>query len=123
MNELSPSSAVLKFVEFINEANLEGIASLTAEEYTFTDVAGDVYIFRGAEAIKASWDEYLSAYPNYKIHVHRVLAGGNGVAIIGRTTGSHVAPEIEEKETVLWTAEVRDGLVAEWRIYSDQERS
>jgi limonene-1,2-epoxide hydrolase len=123
MNESSPSSVVVQFVEYINEANLSGIASLTAGEYTFTDVAGDVYIFRGAEAVKRSWDEYLSAYPGYKIHVHRVLVGGNGVAIIGRTTGSHVAAEIEENETVLWIAEVQDGLVAEWRIYSDHERA
>ncbi len=43
------------------------------------------------------------------------------MAIIGKTTGSHVPPEVEEKENVLWTAEIRNGLVAEWRIYSDIE--
>ena len=48
---------------------------------------------------------------------------GNAVAIIGKTTGSHVPPEVEEHETVLWTAEIRDGLVAEWRIYSDIEEA
>lgn len=45
------------------------------------------------------------------------------MAIIGKTTGSHVPPEVEEKETVLWTAEIRNGLVAEWRIYSDIEEA
>jgi len=49
--------------------------------------------------------------------------GGNGVAIIGKTTGSHVPPEVEENETVLWTAEIRGGLVAEWRIFSDIEEA
>ena len=122
MSECSPtSSIVLRFVEYINAGDLEGIASLTSEEYQFTDIPGRVHIFRGEEAIKRSWAEYLSAFPNYKIHVHRVLEGGNGVAIVGQTTGSHVPPEIEEKGTVLWTAEVRDGLVSEWRIYSDEE--
>ena len=41
------------------------------------------------------------------------------MAIIGKTTGSQVPPEIEEEETVLWTAEIRGGLVAEWRLYTD----
>lgn len=29
----------------------------------------------------------------------------------------------EEHETLLWTAEIRDGLVAEWRIYSGIEEA
>lgn len=41
------------------------------------------------------------------------------MTIIDKTTGSHVPPEVEAHEAVLWTAEIRDGLVAEWRIYSD----
>jgi hypothetical protein len=121
MDKVRPSSVALQFVERINQGDLEGIASLTSEEYTFTDTAGRVYFFRGKDAIKRSWDEYLSAYPDYKIHVHQVLIGGNGVAIIGKTSGSHVPPEIEEEETVLWVAQVLDGLVSEWRIYSDEE--
>lgn len=121
MDDLSPSSIVLKFVECINQGDLEGIALLTSQEYKFTDIPGRVYIFRGKESIKQSWDEYLSAFPNYKIHVHHVLESGNGVAIIGKTTGSHVPPEIEEKEIVLWTAQIRDGLISEWRIYSGSE--
>ena len=52
-----------------------------------------------------------------------ILTGGNGVAIVGRTTGSHVPPEVEEKETAFWTAQVRDGLAAERRIYSDIEEA
>jgi ketosteroid isomerase-like protein len=80
-------------------------------------MGGDVY--RGRDG----WHDYFSAYPKYRIHVHRVLTSGNGVAIIGKTTGSHVSPEVETKETVLWTAETRDGLVAEWRIYSDIEEA
>lgn len=43
------------------------------------------------------------------------------MAIIGKTTDSHIPPEVEEKETVLWTAEIQNGLVAEWRIYSDTD--
>jgi hypothetical protein len=49
------------------------------------------------------------------------LGCGNGVAIIGKTSGSHVGPEVEEREILVWTAEVQDGLISEWRIYKADE--
>jgi len=115
--EVGAKSVALKFVEVINAGNSQALTMLQTEDFTFIDMAGDV--FRGRDG----WQDYFSAYPKYKIHVQHVLTSGNGVAIIGKTTGSHVPPEVEEKETVLWTAEVRDGLVAEWRIYSDIEEA
>jgi hypothetical protein len=66
-------------------------------------------------------ERYLENFPNYQIHAHKILQGGNGIAIIGKTSGSHVPPEIEEKETLVWTAEIKDGLIFEWLIYSDEE--
>lgn len=115
MNDLSPCSVVLRFVGYVNEGNLEGIASLISEDVKFTDILGRVY--REKEFMAG----YLCEFPNYKIHVHHVLQSGNGVAIVGKTTGSHVAPEIEEKETLVWTVEFKDGLISEWRIYSGDD--
>ena len=106
-------SVAFKFVEIINDGDSEALIKLQTEDFVLIDMAGDVY--RGRDG----WQDYFSAYPKYKIHMQQVLTSGNGVAIIGKTTGSHVPPEVEEKETVLWTAEIRDELVAEWRIYSD----
>ena len=115
--EVGAKSVALKFVEVINVGDSQALTMLQTEDFTFIDMAGDV--FRGRDG----WEGYFSAYPKYKIHVQHVLTSGNGVAIIGKTTGSHVPPEVEENETVLWTAEVRDGLVAEWRIYPDIEEA
>jgi len=117
MSKPTPKSVALKFVEVINAGNSEELVKLQTEDFTLIDMGGDVY--RGRDG----WQDYFSDNPNYRIHVQHVLASGNGVAIIGRTTGSHLPPEVEEKETVLWTAEIRDGLVAEWRIYSDIEEA
>ena len=106
-------STALTFVETINAGDPEKLILLQTEDFTLIDMEGDV--IRGRQ----DWSDYFEAYPEYTIHVHHVLRGGNGVAIIGRTTGSHILPEVEEKETVLWTAEIRGDLVSEWRIYSD----
>jgi len=113
----SPKSVALKFVKVINAGDSKTLIKLQTEDFTFIDMGGDVYSGRNG------WQDYFSAYPKYEIHVHHVLMSGNCVAIIGKTTGSHVPPEIEEKETVLWTAEIRDDLVASWRIYSDIEEA
>jgi ketosteroid isomerase-like protein len=106
-------SVTMKFVEVINAGDSKALTELQTEDFTLIDMAGDV--FRGRDG----WQGYFSAYPKYRIHVQHVLLSGDGVAIIGKTTGSHVPPEVEEHETVLWIAEIRDGLVAEWRIYSN----
>ena len=113
----TPKSVALKFVEVINAGDSGELIKLQTESFTLIDMAGDV--FRGRDG----WQDYFSSYPKYKIHVQHVLMSGNGVAIIGKTTGSHVPPEVEEHETVLWTTEIRDGLVAESRIYSDIEEA
>jgi ketosteroid isomerase-like protein len=106
-------SVAMEFVEAINNGDSKALIKLETEDFTLIDADGDVC--RGRDG----WEDYFSAYPKYRIHVQHVLTGGNGVAIIGKTTDSQVAREIEEKETVLWTAEIRDGLVAEWRLYTD----
>ena len=118
MNRPTPESIVIEFIERINAGDSAGIAARTAPVYTFTDMEGDVYVVEVADAVRTSWDEYLLAYPNYRIHVDHVMRSGDGVAIVGRTTGSHLPPEVEREETVLWIAELEDGLVSAWRIYS-----
>jgi limonene-1,2-epoxide hydrolase len=112
----TPSSiqTALKFVECINAGDADKLMTLMTKDFTFIDKAGD--ITHGRER----WD-YFEMYPEYKIHVNHILKSGNSVAIIGKTTGSHVPPELEEKETIMWIAEIEKGHVAEWRIYSDIE--
>ncbi len=117
MSKPTPKSVALKFVKVINSGDSEELIKLQTEDFTFIDMAGDVT--RGQDG----WPSYFSSYPKYKIHVQHILKSGNGVAIIGKTTGSHVPPEVEEHENVLWTAKIRDGHVAEWRIYSDIEEA
>jgi hypothetical protein len=110
-------SAALGFVECINAGDPEALKAHQTGDFAFTDMSGEVT--RGRQG----WEDYFTSYPDYKIHIKRVLIGGDGVAIIGRTTGSHIPPEVEEHETILWTAEIRGGLVSEWRIYTDIEEA
>jgi hypothetical protein len=112
MKDLSPVSVIEKFIEYVNTGDIKSISSMIADDILFTDIHGRVY------QEKEFMEQYLENYPGYKILAQHLLQGGNGVAIIGKTSGSHVSPEIEEKETLVWTAEITEGLISEWRIYS-----
>ena len=114
MENLSSRAVVQRFVEFVNQGDIEGVNSLISPDIVFTDIAGRVY--REPEFMK----NYIREFPDYKIHVDHLLRGGKGVAIVGHTTGSHVPADIEEKEVLVWTAELADGLISEWRIYSSE---
>jgi hypothetical protein len=66
-------------------------------------------------------ENYIREFPDYRIHIRHVLQGGRGIAIVGHTTGSHVPPETEANEVLVWTAEVDSGKIVTWRIYSSEE--
>ncbi len=98
MEKLSPKSIILNFIGGVDQANLDEVNAYISADVIFTDIQGRVY--REPEFM----ENYLINYPQYKIQVQHALQGGNGVAIIGHTSGSHVPPEIEEKEPLVWIA-------------------
>ena len=83
----SLKSVAFEFVKRINAGDSDELMALMTEDYKFIDRSGN--ISRGRQR----WDYFLS-YPEYRIHVEHVLTGGNAIAIVGRTTGSHVPPEV-----------------------------
>ena len=104
---------VHRFVDCINEGDPECLITWQTEDFTFIDYDGDKTQGRDG------WPAYFHNNPDYTIHGDHMITSGTGVAVLGRTTGSHVAPEVEKKETILWIAEVRNDLISEWRLYSD----
>jgi hypothetical protein len=57
MNDLSPRSVVLQFIEFVNQGDLDGIASFVSDGVVFTDILGRVY------QEKNFMENYLSMSP------------------------------------------------------------
>ena len=109
-----PKSIVHDFIRFVNAGDIERLNALISDELVFTDISGNVY------REKEFMQEYLKNFPEYQILVHHMLVGGDGVAFVGRTSGSHVPSHIEDEELLVWTADVRAGLIINWRIYSSE---
>ena len=121
MNTMNSEEIALKFVDRINAQDANGLAKLMTENFKFIDYGGNIY--QGRERMRDGFAEYFSSYPKYKIHVEKICLSGNDVAFIAKTAGSHVPAELEEKETLVFIAQIENGLVAEWRIYTDLEKS
>jgi hypothetical protein len=118
MNSKEKSKAVtLKFIDCINSGDSEGLKALQNEDFTLIDMEGDEFVGRDG------WEGYFADYPDYRIHVEKIMFCGTNVAIIGKTIGSHVNPKVEVLETVLWLADIENGLVSKWQIYSNLDEA
>jgi ketosteroid isomerase-like protein len=113
----------MNFVERINAGDVDGLATLMAEDYVLTVFDEDPQ--RGREAGIAGWRGYCAAFPNYIIYPSRVAAAGERVALLGSTTGSHLGlPDDEERAlTLIWVTEVRQGLIAAWTLIEDTPKT
>ena len=113
-----PVAAVLAFIDRINHTDLEGLLALMTYDHVLRVL--DTPQVSGA-ALGPAWQTYFSAFPDYVIYPERVAQAGDTVAVLGHTTGSHLGlPDDEESRiAVIWTAGVRDGLLARWSIVED----
>jgi ketosteroid isomerase-like protein len=112
----SVTDLALRFVDRINARDEVGLAALMTEDFRFVDYEGTAGT--GRDPSKVGFRAYFDAWPEYRIIVDRiVVSGDNSVLVVGRAAGSHLGPEAEARATLVWKGDVRDGLVAEWRIY------
>jgi uncharacterized protein (TIGR02246 family) len=119
MKGANSEEVALRFIEKINARDASGLSELMTEDFMFVDYEGEVY--RGRETMRDGFAEYFENFPEYKIHVQKVCVSGGDLAFVASTTGSHVPPELEVNEALVFTARFEGGLVGEWRIYTDLE--
>jgi ketosteroid isomerase-like protein len=103
----------MAFNESINGRDIGGLAALMSEDHTFVDTEGGAV--SGRHACLAAWRGFFAAFPDYRNVFASVSAYGDVVAMTGRSLCS----EPSLSGPALWTATVRDGKVAQWRVYAD----
>ena len=118
------TDVALEFVDRINRHDVAGLAALMTEDHRFVDGLGQEV--QGREQMEKGWLGYLAWFPDYSIKVDDVLSQGDVVALFGTAQGTYLTKENPSVEThwqipAAWKAVVRDGRVAEWRVYADNE--
>jgi uncharacterized protein (TIGR02246 family) len=124
MAEKQPAELVLAFMERINQRDVNGLCALMTEDHVFVDALGARV--QGRENMRKAWTGYFSMIPDYKVSHEEVLQQGNVVAVFGTARGTYAPEGRLKKENfweipAAWKAVVRNGQIAEWRVYADNQ--
>lgn len=116
------AKTALKFVEAVNSHNLKLISSLMTEEHKFIDSLGKSV--KGKKAMTISWGKYFEMFPDYFIRINEIIEKENLVVLIGFAKLSFNESLTKRKTKqikvhAVWSAKIKNSLVAEWRIYAD----
>jgi ketosteroid isomerase-like protein len=124
MDDTSAPNSAFAFVEAINRRNSETLAALMTEDHAFVDGLGTR--IEGRQRVKAAFDAYFRMVPDYTISIEETFCQGSVVLMLGSAQGTYSAdgglrPENHWTTPAAWRVTIRDGLVAEWRVYADNE--
>jgi limonene-1,2-epoxide hydrolase len=127
------------FANAINRQDVEGLTDLMTPGHRFVDSLGGVT--EGREKMRAAWIGYFRMVPDYSIVVEETYGDGPVVVMLGKAGGTYCHPSDEDlspgtprkpfdgqlkaenrwETPAAWRAVVEGGLVAEWRVYADNE--
>ena len=112
------------FADAVNRRSPADIARLMTEDHVFIDSMGTRVA--GKQAMQKGWQGYFSTVPDYSITVDQTFAEGPVVVMLGTaqgtwSSGGPLKQENRWQTPAAWRAVVRDSLIAEWRVYADNE--
>ena len=124
MPPISPLDVVLRFEEVINSRSAEAISGMMTADGAFIDSLGNR--LQGTEKLRAAWEGYFKMVPDYSISHSEIFADGNTVAVFGSAQGTFSKDGQLDKKNFWktpagWRAEVKDGKIALWQVYADNE--
>jgi ketosteroid isomerase-like protein len=125
MNAMQARDTVRRFINLINAQDVDGLNNLMTEDHRFVDALGQVV--QGRDAMRGAWSMYFRMVPDYHISCNEMIGEGNVVAAFGIAGGTFSQDRKELLEENRWQApvalraEVKGDLVAEWRVYVDNE--
>ena len=123
IREMELVQAARSFVEAVNAHDPAAIVALATADHRFIDSLGKPI---AAEQLAAAWQGYFRMVPDYRIAVTRWIPDGDTVVALGTASGTYtsdgtIRPEQAWSTPAAWRALIRDGKVAEWQVYADNE--
>ena len=120
----NPVDVVLRFEQSINSRDPAAIADLLTPDSVFVDSLGARV--EGAEKLRAAWEGYFRMVPDYAISHEEIFSDGDTVAVFGSARGTFSQDgQMREEDfwstPAAWRAKVKDGKIAFWQIFADNE--
>jgi uncharacterized protein (TIGR02246 family) len=119
-----PQSVTNAFVRAINRQDPDALAALMTPGHRFVDSLGNVV--EGRENMRKGWSGYFQMVPDYTLAIDETHSNGPVVILMGIAQGTY-SKDGKLTQANAWRtplavrAFVEDGLVAEWRVYADNE--
>ena len=117
LNATAAAGIFQQFVAAINSHNVKALTALMTTDHLFVDSAGNRT--RNATSMEVGWRGYFVICPDYWIQTDHVLAEGGEVLAAGEAGGT--IDGVSWRTPAAWTAVIRDGKVAEWRVFADNK--
>jgi ketosteroid isomerase-like protein len=120
----SPQSVTNAFVRAINRQDADGVASLMTPGHRFVDSLGN--LVEGREYMGKGWTSYFLMVPDYTLAIEETYESGPVVLLLGMAQGTYaqggnLSQSNAWKTPIAIRAQVEDGLIAEWRVFADNE--
>lgn len=125
MAAAEPIDVAMEFIKRINAGNVDVLCALMTDDHVFQDALGERYM--GRETMRRGWTSYFKMISDYKVRAEEFFQTGGRLAIFGAASGNYVGDGTDRSAQkfweipAAWRAVVRDGLVAEWRVYADNQ--
>ena len=112
------------FVRAINRQDVDRLNALMSPAHRFIDALGKVV--EGREKMRDGWAAYFRMVPDYSVAIEESYPSEPVVVMLGMAGGTYTRdgklhPENRWQTPVAIRALIEDGLVAEWRVYADNE--
>jgi ketosteroid isomerase-like protein len=114
---MSPTGIFQQFVHAINSHDVNSLTALMTADHLFVDSVGNRV--QSATSMEAGWRGYFGMCPDYWIRTADVIAEGSTVLAAGEAGGT--IDGISWRTPAAWKAVIRDGKVAEWRVFADNK--
>ena len=124
---MTPQEVAQQFVIAINAHDVECLATLMTSDHRFIDSLGAVV--EGRDSMREGWKFYFAMVSDYHLNISRYFIAEDGKAeamLVGVASGSYWSDGLKQPNSGWSTpaalrAVVRDGHIAEWQVYTDNE--
>jgi ketosteroid isomerase-like protein len=112
-----PIEIFTAFTTARNNRDATAVAALMTADHVFVDGLGGRV--EGATQMEHGWRGYFAMCPDYQIRIEHVLAEDSIVLAAGAAGGT--IDGVAWRTPAAWKAVIRDGKVAEFRVFADNK--
>ena len=113
-------TAIMRFIEAINNQKLEVIIEMMAEDFRFIDTYGDI---ENKKQMEVGWKGYFEWFPDYYIDINEYVDNDNFAVILGKASASYLGNKEKYWEfPAAWKVITKNKRIVLWQVFCDSKK-